>query len=80
MMTENLNLQRALIKALDAKPGVEIIDKVKVENIVSGSNSEDNWPTLHLSNGRTMRARLLVSIVQFVDPSFDSVSGRSRWL
>lgn len=60
MMTENLNLQRALLSALNARPGLAILDKVKVSQIASGNGFGDNWPTLRLSDGRTIRARLLV--------------------
>jgi ubiquinone biosynthesis monooxygenase Coq6 len=61
MMTENLNLQRAFLRALESRPSLTIMDKVKVDRIVTGADASDNWPTLHLSDGRTVRARLLVS-------------------
>jgi ubiquinone biosynthesis monooxygenase Coq6 len=64
VMTENLNLQRAFLRALDSdsRSRLTIIDKVKVERIVSGSEGSDDWPTLWLSDGSAIRARLLVSV------------------
>lgn len=60
-MTENLNLQRALLHKLSKTPAVELVDKVKVQNIVQDSEN-GGWPLVHLSDGRIIRARLLVRL------------------
>ena len=63
-MTENLNLQRALIRTLDNLGGIDIIDNTKVSSI--GKSTENGgWPLVHTSAGRTFRARLLVSPLMF---------------
>ncbi|KAL4252066.1 Ubiquinone biosynthesis monooxygenase COQ6, mitochondrial [Abortiporus biennis] len=71
-LTENLNLQRALLHQLASNPSVELADKVKVESITREENSEDSigggWPLVHLSDGRTIRARLLVGADGFNSP------------
>lgn len=58
-MTENLNLQRALLHKLSRTPAVELVDQVKVQSITQDLEN-GGWPLVHLSNGRTIRARLLV--------------------
>ncbi|EJD07319.1 ubiquinone biosynthesis hydrox [Fomitiporia mediterranea MF3/22] len=58
-MTENLNLQRALIQSLDDVGGVEIIDNTKVSNIEKDTENA-GWPIVRTSNGEALRARLLV--------------------
>lgn len=60
-MTENLNLQRALLRHLSLHREIELIDKVKVQSIVTEDREGGGWPVLHLSDGRAMRTRLLVS-------------------
>ena len=40
--------------------GIEIADKVKVDEIVRGDAEDGAWPVVHASNGRRWRARLLV--------------------
>lgn len=61
-MTENLNLQRALLRNLDSSGSpVDIIDKVKVESIQK-EIGRGGWPVVHTSDGRALRARLLVSL------------------
>lgn len=59
-MTENLNLQRALLHKLSTTSTVELADKVKVQSITQDTEN-GGWPLVHLSDGRTVRARLLVS-------------------
>jgi len=59
-MTENLNIQRALLRHLDQYPGVELMDKTKVEAIEADTPEAGEWPVVTVSNGRTLRARLLV--------------------
>ncbi|KAL5537174.1 COQ6 [Sanghuangporus sanghuang] len=58
-MTENLNLQRALIRTLDNTSGVNIVDNTKVSSIVKDTEN-GGWPIVHTSSGGTFRARLLV--------------------
>ncbi|KAH8116514.1 ubiquinone biosynthesis hydrox [Phellopilus nigrolimitatus] len=58
-MTENLNLQRALLRSLDSSGAVEIIDNTKVSGIVKDTE-RGGWPLVHTSNGMILRARLLV--------------------
>ncbi|KAJ7043529.1 hypothetical protein C8F04DRAFT_1389674 [Mycena alexandri] len=58
-MTENLNLQRGLLRHLSSIPQVHILDKTKVQTIDHAEASGD-WPLVHLDNGRVLRSRLLV--------------------
>lgn len=60
-LTENLNLQRGLLRYLDNNGTVELADKVKVQSIVREEREGGGWPLVHLSDGRVLRARLLVS-------------------
>ena len=60
-LTENLNLQRGLLRHLDQFPEVQLLDKVKVQSIVREDREENAWPLVHLSDGRVIRTRLLVS-------------------
>lgn len=62
-LVENLNLQRALLRRIeDITPTQDerfsLMDKTKVTSIEPDSNN--GWPLLHLSNEKTIRARLLV--------------------
>lgn len=59
-LTENLNLQRAFLRHLENLQGIHLLQKVRVESIepeVEGNG----WPIVYLSDGTTIRARLLVS-------------------
>lgn len=62
-LTENLNLQRALLRQLDSVGGsLELLQKVKVESIQrEDKEGGHGWPLVRLSDGSTLRARLLVS-------------------
>ncbi len=60
-LTENLNLQRGLLRYLDNSGTVELADRVKVQSIVREEREGGDWPLVHLSDGRVLRARLLVS-------------------
>lgn len=62
-LTENLNLQRALLQHLHSTSTVELMDKVKVQSIVQDEQEGGGWPLVHLSDGRILRARLLVSSI-----------------
>ncbi|KAG1735521.1 hypothetical protein EDB19DRAFT_1723910 [Suillus lakei] len=75
-MTENLNLQRALLRKLSDTPSVQVIQSVKVESIQREAGDRNDWPLVHLSNGATLRARLLVGADGFNSPvrSFAGIS------
>ena len=60
-LTENLNLQRGLLRHLAALPGVHLLDKTKVQSILPDTKERGGWPMVHLNNGQVLRARLLVS-------------------
>ncbi|KAI8985681.1 ubiquinone biosynthesis hydrox [Trametes punicea] len=68
-MTENLNLQRALLRHLKQTSTVEVLDKVKVQTIEREEREGGGgWPLVHLSDGRVLRARLLVGADGFNSP------------
>ena len=60
-MTENLNLQRGLLKHLSQIPEVQLLDNVRVTTIEKEGEA-NGWPLVRLSNGQTFRTRLLVSL------------------
>ncbi|KAJ6581412.1 hypothetical protein B0H19DRAFT_1115082 [Mycena capillaripes] len=74
-MTENLNLQRGLLRHLSSIPEVQILDKAKVQAIEHPERSGD-WPLVRLDNGRVLRSRLLVGADGFNSPvrSFAKIS------
>ncbi|KAL1714581.1 hypothetical protein EV715DRAFT_276460 [Schizophyllum commune] len=57
---ENLNLQRGLLRHLDTFPDIQLLDKTKVQTITPDAGATGSWPVLHLDNGRSIRARLLI--------------------
>jgi len=59
-LTETLNLQRGLIRHLREQPNITLLDKTKVENIFEDDIPGGGWPTVQLSDGTALRARLLV--------------------
>jgi ubiquinone biosynthesis monooxygenase Coq6 len=59
-LTENLNLQRGLLRLLDNAPGVDLIHQTKVTSINRESETPSAWPVVSLDNGRRLRARLVV--------------------
>ncbi|CAL1715318.1 unnamed protein product [Somion occarium] len=59
-LTENLNLQRALLHRLSSLGAVELVDRVKVQSIIQENTEGSTWPLVHLSDGRVIRTRLLV--------------------
>ncbi|KAI1793424.1 ubiquinone biosynthesis hydrox [Ganoderma leucocontextum] len=67
-LTENLNLQRALLRYLDKSGTIEVADKVKVLSIVREEREGGGWPLVHLSDGRVLRTRLLVGADGFNSP------------
>ncbi|KAG2356251.1 hypothetical protein BDR07DRAFT_1464130 [Suillus spraguei] len=75
-MTENLNLQRALLRKLSGIQSVQVIQNVEVESIKRDAGDRNDWPLVHLSNGATLRARLLVGADGFNSPvrSFAGIS------
>lgn len=60
-LTENLNLQRALLRHIGGNPTTQLLDKTKVHSISRDEHESGGWPLVHLSDGRVLRARLLVS-------------------
>ncbi|KII85885.1 hypothetical protein PLICRDRAFT_94062 [Plicaturopsis crispa FD-325 SS-3] len=67
-LTENLNLQRGLLKHLSGISEVEVLDNVKVSSIRREEHEGGGWPMVHLSNGKILRARLLVGADGFNSP------------
>ncbi|CAE6478863.1 unnamed protein product [Rhizoctonia solani] len=68
MMTENLNLQRGLLKRLESVPNVKLLDTTKVEDIQNGSGDSNTWPVVNTSTGRSLRSRLLIGADGFNSP------------
>jgi ubiquinone biosynthesis monooxygenase Coq6 len=66
LMTENINLQSALLHHLSGIQDIEILDKTKVVSIEKDHREGGHWPTVHLSDGRMLRTRLLVIRSQVV--------------
>ena len=60
-LVENLNLQRALLRHISGMPTVSVLEKTKVQSIQKEDREGNGWPLLDLSDGRVLRARLLVS-------------------
>ncbi|TFY83192.1 hypothetical protein EWM64_g824 [Hericium alpestre] len=67
-LTENFNLQRALLKHLDGQSSVQLLDKTRVESIQQDKRESGSWPLVHLSDGRVLRARLLIGADGFNSP------------
>ncbi|KAF4587737.1 ubiquinone biosynthesis monooxygenase COQ6 [Ophiocordyceps camponoti-floridani] len=63
-MVENLNLTSALLQRLHELEQVDIFDKARLQSIGFGSETEDldltEWPVVHLADGTSLTARLLV--------------------
>ena len=59
-LTENLNLQRALLRHIRRDCAIELLDKTKVRSIVRDTEERGGWPLINLDAARTLRARLLV--------------------
>ena len=60
-MTENLNLQRALLTRLRAdSDAITLCSSTKVQDIQRDNVDAGGWPVLTLSDGKQIRARLLV--------------------
>lgn len=63
-LTENLNLQRALLRQLQSQDvHATLLDKTRVASIVSEqplSSSSSPWPVVQTNTNRRLRARLLV--------------------
>jgi ubiquinone biosynthesis monooxygenase Coq6 len=61
-LTENLNLQRALLRRLQhLHESVRLVENTKVVGIDAGELS-GGWPIVTLSSGEALRARLLVRL------------------
>ncbi|PPQ90749.1 hypothetical protein CVT25_010138, partial [Psilocybe cyanescens] len=67
-LTENLNLQRGLLRHLDNIPEVQILQKTRVTAIENDTSERGGWPLLHLDNDTTLRARLLIGADGFNSP------------
>lgn len=68
-LTENLNLQRALLRHLESIEGTELLQKTRVESIQrEDRDGGHGWPLVHLSDGTILRARLLVGADGFNSP------------
>ncbi|KAG8718327.1 putative ubiquinone biosynthesis monooxygenase [Ceratobasidium sp. 394] len=67
-MTENLNLQRGILRRLDELSSVELLDTAKVEDIGHGPDDGGIWPIVKTSNGRSLRCRLLIGADGFNSP------------
>lgn len=80
-LTENLNLQRGLLRHLDQFPDVQLIEKTRVKSILRDTEERGGWPLVHLDNGRVLRARLLVghSALQINSPMNFGLGG-CRWI
>ena len=63
-MTENLNLVSALLSRLQELGGISTFDKTRVKAINLGTRTDtvnlSSWPIVHLDNGHSVAARLLV--------------------
>ena len=59
-LTENLNLQRGILRHLETIPEVRILEKTKVTSISRDGADRGGWPLVHLDNNMVLRARLLV--------------------
>lgn len=66
-MTENPNLQRALLQRLDELPPIDVLDSTRVATIEDGPSESSHgtldlssYPSVTLSSGKTIFARLLV--------------------
>ena len=60
-LTENLNLQRGLLRRLETRRDVTLIDNTRVDTIYQEEREGGGWPVVRLVNGQQFRARLLVS-------------------
>ncbi|KAF8159639.1 ubiquinone biosynthesis hydrox [Crassisporium funariophilum] len=67
-LTENLNLQRGLLRHLEAIPEVKIMQQTKVVSIDQDHKDKGGWPLVHLDNNTVLRARLLVGADGFNSP------------
>lgn len=70
-MCENINLQSSLYQRIrelehNGSGPVQIVDKTRVVDITT--DPADHWPTVHLSNGQQLKARLLVGADGFNSP------------
>ena len=62
-LTENLNLQRGILRHLETIPEVRILENTKVTSISRDEADRGGWPLVHLDNNIVLRARLLVRIM-----------------
>jgi ubiquinone biosynthesis monooxygenase Coq6 len=62
-LTENLNLQRGILRHLETVPEVRILENTKVTSISRDEADRGGWPLVRLDNDMVLRARLLVRIM-----------------
>ncbi|EPT03785.1 hypothetical protein FOMPIDRAFT_1142104 [Fomitopsis schrenkii] len=67
-LVENLNLQRALLRHISGMASVSIVDKTRVQSIQKEEREGNGWPLVQLSDGRVLRARLLIGADGFNSP------------
>ncbi|KAG7444347.1 ubiquinone biosynthesis hydrox [Guyanagaster necrorhizus] len=67
-ITENINLQRGLLRYLSTMPDLHLIDKTKMTSIVREHEDAGGWPLVHLDNSKILRARLLIGADGFNSP------------
>jgi len=79
-MTENFNLQRALLRRLEESSEVSLIDNTQVNSILQEKPEGGGWPIVNLANARRLRSRLVVShphLALMFDETFMTQTGRS---
>lgn len=67
-VAEVLNIQHALLACLQKQGHVELLDNLRVQSISRDIDGMDGWPMVQLSDGRLIRARLLVGADGFNSP------------
>lgn len=60
-LTENLNLQRGLLRHLEHFPDIQLLQRTKVKSIIRDEDERGNWPLVFLDNDKILRTRLLVN-------------------
>jgi hypothetical protein len=69
-LTENLNLQRGILRHLETIPEVRILENTKVISINRDEADRGGWPLVNLDNNMVIRARLLVRTMSSYRNSF----------
>ncbi|KAF8647752.1 hypothetical protein AX16_006587 [Volvariella volvacea WC 439] len=66
-LTENLNLQRGLLRHIEGLSNIELVDKTRVQ-CIERDEDRGNWPLVFLDNQRVLRPRLLIGADGFNSP------------